>query len=404
MKSIAVIGPSWPFRSGIARETTLLAKSLEERGSLAAFLTPFSQFPGFLYPGSDDRDPHFCPNLDFAQPSYSIWQPNTWRHTIQAVRESKAQVVVTPYWTAANAPFFSFLSAFVGLPIVAVVHNAADHEGHPASRFAAELSLRGASAYLCHSHWVADNLRQNFPSKSVVHKLIPPPPKDEGPGRAAVREKLGVKDDEVLFFFAGLIRPYKGLFDLLAAMTKVSCEHKARLVIAGEAWDPSGEMILAKVRELGLEDRVILRLGWQSPKDFSGLFEAADVITLPYHSSYGSGVAATALAHGLPLLVSEPLADAVVNKITGRVVAPKDVQALADAVMEFCHPETRAKLAAGAKAKANSLCWTEYASVVENLCEKVVGVPSEERVWSLLEGRWLDALQRRSWFPRQKAN
>ncbi|MFM8314816.1 MAG: glycosyl transferase family 1, partial [Deltaproteobacteria bacterium] len=60
---IGLVGPSWPFRGGIAKFTTELAIRLEEKGHLGSFISPHRQYPRFLYPGKTDRDDSACKKL-----------------------------------------------------------------------------------------------------------------------------------------------------------------------------------------------------------------------------------------------------------------------------------------------------------------------------------------------------
>ncbi len=104
MPRIALIGPSHPFRGGIARTTTALAAALAGRGALAAFLTPRRQYPGWLYPGGDDVDSRACPRLDAAESCYGVLEPWGWRTLRRRVEVAAPDAVVVPYWTWAWAP------------------------------------------------------------------------------------------------------------------------------------------------------------------------------------------------------------------------------------------------------------------------------------------------------------
>jgi hypothetical protein len=53
---IAVIGPTYPFRGGIAHYTTLLVRHLRARHQVL-FLSYIKQYPKWLYPGNTSMDP-----------------------------------------------------------------------------------------------------------------------------------------------------------------------------------------------------------------------------------------------------------------------------------------------------------------------------------------------------------
>ncbi len=54
---IVVVGPTYPFRGGIAHYTTLLVRSLREAGHDVRFYSFVRQYPRWLFPGKTDRDP-----------------------------------------------------------------------------------------------------------------------------------------------------------------------------------------------------------------------------------------------------------------------------------------------------------------------------------------------------------
>ena len=53
---ICLIGPTYPFRGGIAHYTTLLYRALRQRHEVR-FLAFRRQYPRWLFPGTTDRDP-----------------------------------------------------------------------------------------------------------------------------------------------------------------------------------------------------------------------------------------------------------------------------------------------------------------------------------------------------------
>jgi hypothetical protein len=53
---LTVVGPTHPFRGGISHYTSLLVRTLRRRHEVQ-FLSFSRQYPGWLYPGNNDRDP-----------------------------------------------------------------------------------------------------------------------------------------------------------------------------------------------------------------------------------------------------------------------------------------------------------------------------------------------------------
>ena len=362
---LALVGPSWPFRGGIARTTTELAAALAQRGSLAAFLTPQRQYPGWLYPGGGDRDPAACPRLGVAQRCFSVLEPWTWGRLLRRLRAAAPQVLVLPYWTWAWAPLYRLVQGRAGVPAVAVVHNAADHDAGAAQRRTAEAVLRRCRGFLCHAEDVAKTLRRQFPGRVVaVHPL----PAIVGPlaERATARRQLGVPEGATAVLCFGLIRPYKGVDVLLDAVRLLSPDLPLVVLLAGEPWGEAKEVIHRRLRDPALAGRVRAHLGWVAEDEVAWWAAAADVAVLPYRHATGSAVAALMLGYGLPLVAScvGGLAEVVEDGRNGLLVPPGEPAALAEALERLLDPDLRARLAEGAQASARRWSWASYACLL----------------------------------------
>ena len=107
---LTVFGSGHPFRGGVARATTDLVGSLEARGHEMLFLTPRRQYPGWLYPGGDDRDPDACPRLDCAEAILDPLQPLSWPRARRRALDHRSDAWIVPYWTWAWAGLWRWLS------------------------------------------------------------------------------------------------------------------------------------------------------------------------------------------------------------------------------------------------------------------------------------------------------
>jgi glycosyltransferase involved in cell wall biosynthesis len=373
VSTLALVGPSWPLRGGIARTTTALAAALSARGTLAGFFVPIRQYPGVLYPGRRDTDPNACPRLPEAQPCYHVLEPWTWGRLRRRLREAKPDALVLPYWTSAWAPLFWYLARAATTPVIAIVHNPTDHDGSWRTRSIARLTLGRCGGFLCHARHVADILERRFPGAAVVVHPLPP----ESPGlqdREAARARLGLRRDAVAALCFGLIRPYKGVDVLLEAVARLPDGLPVVLLLAGEPWGELAERLRRRVARADLAGRVVARLEWVPEADVPAWFAAADVAVLPYRSATGSAVAAQALGWGLPLVGSAVggIAEVVEEGVNGLLVPPEDPEALAGALARIAQGSLRARLAEGARAASRSWNWSSYAEVLEELAARLV--------------------------------
>jgi glycosyltransferase involved in cell wall biosynthesis len=133
-----------------------------------------------------------------------------------------------------------------------------------------------------------------------------------------------------------MIKPYKGLEYLLAAMPQVSLiAPGALLVIAGEPLMPMGPY-QEQIERLGLRDSVLLRLSFIPQGDVPLYFAAADVVVAPYVGIAASGVIAQAQGYGRPVVVTRVggLPEFVEPDNCGFVVPPCSPEALARTIAE----------------------------------------------------------------------
>lgn len=167
---------------------------------------------------------------------------------------------------------------------------------------------------------------------------------------APERLPVDLATSEPMVLFAGLLREYKGVEDLLAAWPIVRQRvPDARLVVAGRPVDvtlpsrlPEGVVAIPRFTTEA-------ELGW--------LLRRADVCTLPYRRIDMSGIAVSALACGTPLVVTDV---GGLGEYAGRgalVVPPGDTAALADALVRvLVEPGLQDRLAT----EANEAARTHY--------------------------------------------
>jgi glycosyltransferase involved in cell wall biosynthesis len=370
---VALVGPSWPFRGGIARTTTALAAALARRRSLATFAVPRRQYPRLFFPGASDRDSGACPRLDQAQPSYGVLEPWSWGRAARLLRSSSPDALALPFWTWAWAPLQRYLLHAVPAPAVAIVHNPADHGAGAVRRRAARTVLTRCDAFLCHAESVAALLREGFPGRPLaVHPL---PAVATTPGeRDAARDALGVGEDVVAVLCFGILRPYKGVDVLLQALARLPASSRVLVLLAGEPWGETRGQLRRLLADARIAGRVRARLGWVPEPELATWLAAADAAVLPYRSATGSAVAAQVLGLGLPVVASRVggLPDVVEDGGNGLLVPPGDVAALAGALERLEEDPLRARLAAGATARAARCTWASYADALEDLVTRVL--------------------------------
>lgn len=112
------------------------------------------------------------------------------------------------------------------------------------------------------------------------------------------RAKLGIKDDEQVILFFGLIQPYKGLDDLLVAFKKLKMKN-TRLLIIGKCMD---DKLCKQIIQAQKDFKINFYNNYVPNKDVATYFNAANIVCLPFKSITTSGSALLALTFGRPLV------------------------------------------------------------------------------------------------------
>ncbi len=171
----------------------------------------------------------------------------------------------------------------------------------------------------------------------LVYEGVPDPAPATG-GRAALRE-LGVPEDAPVVGNVAALTGHKDHATLLEAMARLRPRQpQARLVILGE-----GELrgtLEAQARALGLADRVVFA-GFR--RDLDRLLPAFSVFCLSSHLEGLGTSLLDAMAYGLPVVATAAggIPEAVADGVTGRLVAPRDPDALASALAEALGDDAR---------------------------------------------------------------
>lgn len=370
---LIVFGSGHPYRGGIARTTTDLVQALEARGHEMLFLTPRRQYPKWLFPGADDRDPDACRRLGCAEVLLDPLQPFSWPGTRRRAKEHEADAWIIPYWTWAWGGLWRWLLQGRRPPVVAVAHNPADHGAGYLRRSVARSVLRRCDAVFTHARILEEELAAAYPGVPTASHPLPPPDIGDLPPRDAARKLLGLPADRKVALFLGLIRTYKGVDLLLEAVARQPAGSDWSLVVSGEAWENLGPALERQARALGIEDRLRLRFGWVPENEVPALLAAADLVVLPYRSGSQSAVAPLALAAGVPVLSTRVggLAEVVQDGVNGALVEPGSVHELALALEQLSH-EKLAALAVGARESRLRFSWDRYAAALEDLLRRVI--------------------------------
>jgi glycosyltransferase involved in cell wall biosynthesis len=372
---ICVVGPTYPYRGGIAHYTTLLVRHLRAAGHWAKLYSFTRQYPRFLFPGKTDRDPSATPLRVDCEYVLDPINPLTWWRLYRKIKRDAPDLLILQWWVPYWTPCLTVLSRLVRnntrTKILYVCHNVVPHDGGGTlDRRLAMAVLRRGDAFIVHSEQDLWRLRALLPKAQITHTHHPTYQSladTARPPQADVRRELGLEAERVVLFF-GFVRQYKGLDYLVRAMGPVNTRLPVHLLVVGEFWT-SEDYFVALAEQFGVQEHITFVNRYVPNEELGRYFELADAVVLPYISATQSGVAQLAFGFGKPVITTRVggLPEVVRDNETGLIVPPQDWQALADAIIGFYERDLGPTLSANVRRahQQNDFSWEELVREIE---------------------------------------
>lgn len=232
-------------------------------------------------------------------------------------------------------------------------------------------ALRNAAAVISVSTPMAEVARELGVSPDRLH-VIPNGVDTEmfRPGdKSSARRQLGLPDDGRLIVSVAHLGPRKGHSQTVRAL--LALPEDVRLVIVGsDAAAGKGERALRElINGLGLAERVILA-GRQPYERVPLYFNAADVSVLASYREGCPNVVLESLAAGVPVVATRvgAVSEMLSTPDEGRIVPPRDADALAGAIGEVLESQWSSEALANADAVKS---WNDVAGECHNVFVRV---------------------------------
>jgi len=373
---LALIGPTYPHRGGIAQYTASLYAALEREGHGVLAVSFKRLYPSLLFPGSSQIDSSACPIQVPHEALLDSISPWSWRVASQRLAEFKPDAVVAQWWHPFFGPAYagviSRLKRRLRVPVVFLCHNVFPHERPRLPGIGRLMALsvrrtfRHVDGFLAHSQELAEQIRQL--RKGAVVRRIFHPVYDFYP-RVSPRRAAGGRP-RLLFF--GNVRRYKGLGVFLEALGIVKKEMLFEAMVAGEFYVDSAPF-KAQATGLGLDGCLDWKDYYIPNEEVPAIFEQADLVVLPYLDATQSGVVPLAYRFGVPVLASEVggLSEVVQDGRTGYLVPSGRPEVLAQRIVQYFREKKRDEFEANIEHFREQLNWGQ---VVRSLVEVVEAV------------------------------
>jgi glycosyltransferase involved in cell wall biosynthesis len=341
-----VVGAGWRFTSGISYYTCRLTNALAEATDTSALLMR-QLVPTRLYPGRA-RVGRAVNALTYA-PTVPVYDGVDWswgrsmRDALRFITAERPDVLVLQWWTGAVLHSYLRLAHAVhryGGRVVIEWHEVQDtgEARIPGVTRAVTVGmkqlLKRIDGHVVHSRYDLELLRRTYPLPDEQVVTAPHGPYNQYDTAGDGAERTG----DFVFLYFGVIRPYKGVEDLVAAFERLPAEvlDASRLVIVGETWE-GWTAPLDAVAVSPAKDRITVVNRYVDDAEVATHFAAADAVVLPYRRSSSSGPLHIAMSAGLPVVVASVggLVEAAGDYTGVTFVPTQDPAALAAAMAEL---------------------------------------------------------------------
>ena len=346
---VCVVGAGKHFLSGISYYTLHLVNALAPSNKVSAILMrqllPRVFYPGKMRVGVNLTQLEYDPEVRVFDGVDWYWLPSIFRSLAFLIRE-RPDVTVFQWWSGTVLHSYLLLALAARLlrsQVIIEFHEVLDTAeaklplAQAYVRLLAPLLVRLTCGFVIHSEYDRKILQRSYNLEKRPIALIPHGPYNHF---QLIDKELKQRDESTrccnLLFF-GVIRPFKGLEDLIMAFDALpeSEISRYRLTIVGETWE--GWTIPTElIKRSHHRDRITFVNRYVSDAEAAQFFAEADAVVLPYHRSSMSGPLHIAMSYGLPLVTTKVggLIEAVSDYKGAILVPPADPVALQHALQE----------------------------------------------------------------------
>jgi glycosyltransferase involved in cell wall biosynthesis len=347
---VVVVGSGLHFASGISHYSYLLTSTLASEYDAGALLMR-RLVPERFYPGRAHVGAAVAGSVAYS-PEVSVYDGVDWywgrsmTGALAYLDEQRPAVVIFEWWTGAVLHTYLRLArhaARLGARIILEWHEGQDVGeaamplAHHYVRALMPRLLSHVDAHVVHSDFDLKTIPAAYPLGDAIVRVMP-----HGPYHHVISSTAACADipEDAPFrlLYFGVIRPYKGVEDLVEAFSLLDREQASqfRLSVVGETWQgcTAPDLAIARSPHADLIERVDR---YVSDEELADHVAQADAIVLPYHRASLSGPLFIAMTAGLPTVVTAVggLVEVVEDYAGAVLVPPQNPAALRDALLKL---------------------------------------------------------------------
>lgn len=426
MKRIVCFGPGPKFKGGISNYNTSLAKAFDRLGVEEVHIVSWTQqYPAIIPREFVDKSS----SLDFLEGTRvhvhymtNYNNPFSWRETYNLIMALEPDIVIFQWAIAIQGipmgRIARMLRKHEEIEVVFDLHFVVQKEHSSLDKRLTKYGIRNADTYITHAYRTVEELKALFPDRQFtvnetgkrsgpgsttviklyhpIYDLFQPDPEFDA---AAEKEILGLRKHVFLFF--GFIRKYKGLHNAIRAFAHMAKKRDdVSLLICGESfWNTlasrkfstrlkkavfglAKKMFLNQkanegeyspldlIRQLGIEDRVVVKNEFIPNEDVHRYFQVSDAVVLFYEFATPSGVESLSYNFELPILATAVghFPETIQDGYNGYLAEPENIESMAGVLEKMIkHPIDRKNV----KESTQMMSWENYARAILNEGQKV---------------------------------
>ncbi len=377
---VAIIGTAHPYRGGLASYNDRLAQEFVAHGHDVTVYTFTLQYPKILFPGKSQYSEEPSPaNIQIVRCVNAI-NPINWISVGNRIAATEPDIVIVKFWLPFMGPCFGTILRRIKrktkAKIVSIVDNMIPHESRAGDKAFTNYFVKPVDGFVAMSDSVYQDIELFDKTKP---KTLSPHPLFDNFGEAVSREKalnsLGLSPHYRYILFFGLIRKYKGLDLLLAAMGDVlkgwKSDQKLKLIIAGEYYADK-QFYQGLIDGLGLESHVIETDKFIADSEVKLYFCASDIVVQPYKSATQSGVTQIAYHFNTPMIVTDVggLSELCPHEEVGYVV-PCEADSIGEAIERFYRENKQREFESNIEQEKKQYAWNIMVDKILKLVEEL---------------------------------
>lgn len=376
MSKIMLIGPVYPYKTGLSYYVGLLYRQLCKNNEVTLYSYSM-QYPKIMYRKEQRDYADDAVKIDDVEYILNSANPFNWISVAGRIRRENPELLILQWLHPYFAPCYWVLAKNLKkIPIMYICHNALPHERFPLDRWLTRIALSPAKYVVAHSNADADILKEMLPRTKI--KVNPHPAynffKIKDISKEESRTLLSLPQDAKVLLFFGLVREYKGLKHLLNALPIIRQKYgDIKLLIAGDfGKEENKKFYCDMLKNLDIAECVDIYDGHIPIPEVEKFFAACDMVVLPYESATQSGVIQVAYSFDKTVLATNVggLPDVVQDRKTGYIVESQNPPKIAEAVIDFYENNRAGEFEKYIKEEAFRFSWERMEETIKALMKE----------------------------------